>query len=76
MEMKPSIIRGTDLKDNFENLPQFGDVALCQSLCAAQALLREYNRFFAQLTLQTADDERCSLPAAASINNPLYFKMS
>jgi len=86
MEYKPTIIGvadtnhylvgGTDLKDNFEALPQLGNVAVCQSLCAAKALLRENNMFSAQLTLQTPYDEMCGLPASEAVNETIYFKMS
>lgn len=86
MEIKPNVIGagdathcligGTDLKGNVENFPQFGDAALCKSLCVAKALQRENNRCFAQLTLQTVDAEMHVLPDAADVNKTLYFKMS
>ena len=83
MEIKPTIIGvadsnhylvgGTDMRDNFDALPQFGDVAVCRSLCAAKALLRKNDMFFAKLTLQTAYDEMCGLPAAAPVSETIYF---
>lgn len=83
MQYKPTIlgvadathylVGGTDVKDNFGALPQLGDVAVCYSLAAAKALLRENNVHVAQLTLQTAYDEMCGLPPSAATNETIYF---
>lgn len=83
MEYKPTIIGvadathylvgETDVKENFNALPQLGDIAVCSSLCAAKELLRQNNVFFAQLTLQTAYDEMCGLPPSAQTHEIINF---
>ncbi|NMP30393.1 hypothetical protein HII17_02360 [Thalassotalea sp. M1531] len=83
MECKPTIIGiadsthylvgMTDAKDNFTALPSLQDVAICTSLSEAKILLKRQKIDTAQLTLQSAYDEMCGLPASAITNQTIYF---
>jgi hypothetical protein len=67
------LVGATDANDSFIELPQLGEVAMCNSLSAAKALLREHNFHIAQLTLQTAYDEMCGLPTSAETQQTIYL---
>jgi hypothetical protein len=83
MEYKPTIIGiadsthylvgVTDSKDNFTALPSLQDVAICISLSEAKNLLKSHSVHTAQLTLQTAYDEMCGLPASATAHETIHF---
>lgn len=83
MEYKPRIlgiadsthylVGMTDDKDNFIALFSLRDVAICASLSQAKTLLRSHRINTAELTLQTAYDEMCGLPASAVVNQTIHF---
>lgn len=83
MEYKPTIIGiadsthylvgMTDAKNNFTALPSLQGVAICKSLSEAKQILRSHSVDTAQLTLQSAYDEMCGLPASAVTNQTIYF---
>lgn len=83
MEYKPTIISiadathylvgVTDAKDNFTALPSLQDVAFCASLSEAKQLLKSQSVDTAQLTLQSAYDEMCGLPACTVTTQTIHF---
>ena len=83
MDYKPTIIGiadsthylvgVTDIKDNFTALPSLQDVATCMSLSEAKNLLKSHSIDTAQLTLHSAYDEMCGLPASGISNQTIHF---
>lgn len=67
------LVGRTDNQDNFDALPQLGSIAQCSSLSMAKSLLIEHNVHCAQLTLQTAYDEMCGLPACEPFKQTINF---
>jgi len=57
------LVGGTDYSGNFIPLPQLGEVTVCHSLSSAKQLLRDKKFHSAELTLESAYDEMCGLPA-------------
>ena len=62
------LVGGTDENGNFIALPQLGEVAVCKSLSLAKQLLRDQKFKSAELTLQSAYDEMCGLPAGPPVS--------
>lgn len=61
------LVGSMDSEGNFTNLPQLDNIAVCDSLKEAKALLVEYNYTRASLKLNTAYDEMCGMPASAGL---------
>jgi len=59
------LVGATDSRNNFVALPELAEVAVCNSLYSAKALLRDYKFATAELRMQTAYDEMCGLPESA-----------
>jgi hypothetical protein len=62
------LVGGTDDSGNFIALPQLGEVAVCPSLSSAKQLLRDQKFTSAELTLESAYDEMCGLPAGPPVS--------
>lgn len=62
------LVGGTDDSGNFVALPVLGKVTICESLSLAKQLLRDNGFESAELTLQSAYDEMCGLPAGPPVS--------
>ena len=62
------LVGGTDDSGNFIALPQLGEVTVCHSLSSAKKLLRDKKFISAELTLESAYDEMCGLPAGPPVS--------
>jgi hypothetical protein len=67
------LVGTTDDNDNFIALPQLNDVVVCDSLSSAKQVLKDHHFHKAKLTLQTAYDEMCGLPATKPITELVVF---
>lgn len=67
------LVGTTDEKDNFIALPQLNDIIVCDSLSCAKQVLKDHNYDHATLTLQTAYDEMCGLPATKPVSELVVF---
>jgi len=58
---------------DFIPIPSLSEIKQCNSLSAAKNLLKENSIHSATLTLQSAYDEMCGLPASSSVSQDINF---
>ena len=68
------LVGTTDSNESFVKLPQLSEVVECRSLMAAKEVLRGLNISVAKLTLKSAYDEMCGLPASGDFHETIYLK--
>lgn len=67
------LVGATDNDDNFVALSSLQEITLCHSLSSAKQLLKDNHINTAQLTLQSAYDEMCGLPASHVCHQTITF---
>jgi hypothetical protein len=59
--------------DSFVGLSMLGEVVVCQSLHEAKTILRDCKVTRVQLTLHSAYDEMCGMPASPTVSQTIYL---